>query len=158
MTRISTCADGNGTSDQHQGQEDGLLPVEQMYLDAIGQIRLNPTRALTRLQAMVDLFNQPGDDTGRRGQCLTLARRRLAQLRKEVEKHVPDQLAVLREHLAAADAMRKSEPGRARAMYQAMIELYGDKPWAAEPVGRARQALEKMPRVACTAGLLGFGM
>ena len=100
---------------------------------------------MTKLQALVDLYNQPGDETGATGQCLTLARRRLAQLRKEVEKHVPDQLAVLREHLAAADAMRQSEPGRARAMYQAVIELYGDKPWAAEPVGRARQAMEKKP-------------
>ena len=56
-----------------------------------------------------------------------------------------DQLDMLREHLAAADAMRQSEPERARAMYQAVIELYGDKPWAAEAVGRARKALAKKP-------------
>ena len=34
---------------------DRLLPIEQMYLEAIGDVRLNPTRTMTKLQALVDL-------------------------------------------------------------------------------------------------------
>ena len=31
-------------------------------------------------------------------------------------------------------------------MYRAVIELYGNKPWAADAVRRAREALKKTPR------------
>ena len=124
---------------------DGLSPIEQMYLEAIGHARLNPTEAMLRLQTLVDLYNEPADETGPTGQCLVLARHRLVQLRKEVEKQAAGQLALLRERLNAADAMRQREPERAQKTYRAVIELYGDKPWAAEAVGRAREAMEKNP-------------
>ena len=47
--------------------------------------------------------------------------------------------------LNAADALRQSEPDRAEAMYRAIVELYGNKPWAADVVRRARNALKKRP-------------
>jgi eukaryotic-like serine/threonine-protein kinase len=134
--------------DQHvkgRMRVNGLLPIERMYLEAIGHARLNPTLAMTKLQALLDLYNQPGDETGATGQCLIVARRRLAQLRTEVDKFAADQLAVLREHLKAADAMRQTDPQQARIMYRAVVELYADKPWAAEAVHHARESLQKLP-------------
>ena len=50
---------------------------------------------------------------------------------------------MLQDRLDAADALRKSEPERAKAMYRAVVELYGEKPWAADAVRRARDALQK---------------
>jgi broad specificity phosphatase PhoE len=41
------------------------------------------------------------------------------------------------------DQARSSAPQRAKAMYRAAIELYGDKPWAAAAVRRAREALSE---------------
>jgi len=37
--------------------------------------------------------------------------------------------------------MSQVDPDEAEAMYRAAIELYGDKPWAAEAVERARTKL-----------------
>jgi eukaryotic-like serine/threonine-protein kinase len=122
-----------------------LSPMEQMYWEAAGNARLNPTKAMTELQAMIDLYEQPGEEKGKTKRCLAAARLRLRDLRVEVKKLAGDQCAVLRERLDAADSLRAREPERARAMYRAVVALYGDKPWAAEPVRRARKALDDMP-------------
>jgi hypothetical protein len=66
-------------------------------------------------------------------------------LHKEVDDRAKAQLGPLEERLKSADELRESDPERARAMYRAVVELYGDKPWAAEPVRRAREALEEEP-------------
>ncbi len=49
-----------------------LLPVERAYLEAINDDHLNPERAVTKLQALVDLYAQPKSDTGPTGECITL--------------------------------------------------------------------------------------
>jgi hypothetical protein len=126
------------------GTED-LLPVERAYLEAINYVRLDPARGMAKLQSLVDLYDHSGRDTGPTGQCITLALRRLTQLQKEIDEHAGAERALLDNRLDAADAMRVSEPRRAQAMYQAVIELYGHKPWAADAVRRARASLEKKP-------------
>ncbi len=131
-----------------RGQEGakGLSPIEQLYLEAITIARYDPVRGMAKLQAIVDLNNQPGDNAGPAGQCLTLAKRKLAQLQHQVKKNASDQLIALKERLQAADAMRAGDPQTAQAMYRAVIELYSEKPWAAEAVALARKALnEKSP-------------
>ncbi len=102
---------------------------------------------MAKLQALIDLYGGAEDNAGPTGQCLTLARRRLAQLRAELEneKYTVEQLTALRERLDAADALRPRDPERARAMYRAVVELYGDKSWAAEATRRAREALTEKP-------------
>ncbi len=122
--------------------EEDLSPIAQMYLDAISDLRFDPARGMAKLQALTDLCNHTEGDTGPTGQYLALAQRRLARLRKELEKHANDQLALLRERLDAADAMRQSDPKQARAIYRAVVELYGERPWAAEVVRRARESLD----------------
>jgi len=128
-----------------RGQEGskGLSPIEQLYLEALTISRYDPVRAIAKLRAIVDLNNQPGDNAGPAGQCLTLARRKLDQLQNQVKKNSADQLAILKDRLHAADAMRANDPETAQAMYRAVIELYSDKPWAAEAVDIARKALNQ---------------
>ncbi len=120
-----------------------LSPLEQMYLEAISQVRLNPTQATTQLQAMIDLFGDSEEERGATKQCLDAARRRLATLRVEVKQLADDQSAAIGERLDAADAIQTDDPDRARAIYRAVVELYSDKPWAAELVRRAHESLEK---------------
>ena len=82
----------------------------------------------------------PATRPGRPGRCLILARRRLAELRESLAKQATGELAVVEERLDAANALRNRSPQTARAMYQAVVELYAGKPWAAAAVGRARKA------------------
>jgi hypothetical protein len=122
---------------------DNLPPIKQLYLEAMSYARFDPTRAMTKLQALIDLYHQPMDDRGQTELCLALARHQLAQLSKEVEKLAAEQRSMLQERLDSADALRKNDPERAKATYRAVVELYGEKPWAADAVLRARKALQK---------------
>ncbi|MBN2473792.1 MAG: protein kinase [Pirellulales bacterium] len=120
---------------------DRMLPIERAYLEAINYVRLDPERAMAKLEALLELYNHRHDMTGPTGKCLELARRRLASLREQLDPEMAQHLALVQSRLRVADELRQSEPQRARAMYRAVIELYQDKPWAADAVRRARQAL-----------------
>jgi serine/threonine-protein kinase len=123
------------------GGTDDLVPVERAYLDAINYARLDPERGMAKLQALIDLYNHRAGSSGPTGMCLELARRRLEQLREELGRQTAQQLALVQDRLDQAGQFSQTEPDRARAMYRAMIELYADKPWAAELVRQARDAL-----------------
>jgi hypothetical protein len=115
--------------------------VERAYVEAINYVRLDPELAVAKLQAIVDLYAEPGNDTGPTGRCLVLARRRLAELRASLAKQAAGELTVIEERLDAADAIRKRSPQTAETMYRAVVELYAGKPWAAAAVVRARKAI-----------------
>ncbi|MCD4726432.1 MAG: hypothetical protein K8R46_02135, partial [Pirellulales bacterium] len=124
------------------GGADNLQPIERAYLEAIRYIRLDKELGATRLRAIIDLFGRPGDDAEPTRQCLILAQRQLEKLKKETGKFVAEQLDLLNERLDAADALLTSDPGRAKEMYRAVVILYAEKPWAADAVRRARDAIE----------------
>ena len=116
---------------------DNLLPIEQEYLEAIRYLDLEPEWGATRLQALIDLYDRKGDASGPTGQCLTLARRRLARIHQEIDQYSQDQLALLQERLAEADALRTTNPKTAESVYRAVVELYDKKAWAHDAVRRA---------------------
>jgi hypothetical protein len=125
------------------GLSESLLPVEQAYLDALNYSRLDPALGMAKFQALIDLYGEQTDAVGPTGQCLELARRQLARLHEQFEPLAVEQLSTVKSRLDRADQLRRTEPGRARAMYRAVIELYASKPWATAAVRRAREALEK---------------
>ena len=121
---------------------DHLTPIERLYLEAMSHARFEPDQAIAKLRALIDLYSLPEKDRGNTALCLALAQRQLARLTKQLEKTVAEERVKLKEKLDAADALRKSDPNRAKAMYRAIVELYGEKPWAAAAVRRAREALK----------------
>jgi hypothetical protein len=121
-----------------------LLPVEQIYLTALSNVRLNPTEALTQLQALVDLYGRQEKKNDSTTRCLQLARLKIEQLEKDVAKLSKEQLDMLKERLNAADALRTRDPEEARKVYRSVVALFADKPWAAELVARANKSLQEI--------------
>jgi serine/threonine-protein kinase len=121
---------------------DPLLPVERDYLEAIHYARFDPQQAMRKLQAILDLYDQRADPAGPVGQCLALVRRRLERLRDQVERQAPRQIELVEKRLTQAESLWASEPERARAICAAVVELFSEKPWAAELVARARRDLQ----------------
>jgi eukaryotic-like serine/threonine-protein kinase len=117
-------------------------PIEQAYAEAMNYVQLDSEVGRAKLQAIVDLYGQPGRDLGQSELCLILVRRHLAQLDEEVKRRAAEDLESLNSRIDAADALRPDDPKRAEAMYRAVVELYGEKPWAADTVRRARNALK----------------
>ena len=50
----------------------GSIPLAQLYFEAMIYAQTDPTRAIAKLQAILDLHHQPADDSGQTGQCLAL--------------------------------------------------------------------------------------
>jgi hypothetical protein len=124
-----------------------LQPVERAYSEAMNYVRMDPEIGVAKLQAILDLYDQPGRNSGTSGECLILVQRRLTQLRDEIKKRSAEQLELIEGRLKSADELRSSDPAKAEAMYRAVIELYAEKPWAAEAVRRARDAVHKIAPV-----------
>ncbi len=121
---------------------ENLSPIEHDYLEAIRYTRLDPQRGMAMLSALIDLYGQRQDTSGPIGKCLELARRRLEKLQKELHEQTVRHVTLVEGRLKLAERIRPDDPDRARRMYQAVIELYEDKPWAADLVRRARKALQ----------------
>jgi len=139
---------------------ESLLPIERAYLDALNYVQVDRDLGMKKLQALLDLYGhqeagsaRPGsrppgakprrDDPGPVGQCLELARRRLARLRQQNEASTADHLDLIQSRLDEADRISRQDPERARTMRQAVVELYEHKSWAAAAVDRARKALQE---------------
>ena len=121
---------------------ESLLPIERDYLETINYVRLDPELGMAKLRALVDLYEQDSGGSGPAAMCLKLARRRLAQLHQQFDRHTAGRRDHVLARLDRADAIRQTDPPRARAMYRAVIELYQDKPWAGDVLRRARAGLE----------------
>jgi hypothetical protein len=119
-----------------------IQPIERAYLDAIEQASNNPELGVLKLQAVIDLYGTRSDKSLPSGFCIELARRHLAQIRKEIADTAAEQLPLLEGLLDRADSIKEEEPDRANAMYRAVIELYRDHSWAASAVQRAQAALK----------------
>jgi len=123
---------------------EGLLPIERAYLAAIRLARIDPDEGVAKLQALVDLYGPGADPAGREGLCVEAARRRLDRLGEQIEEQAPAHLAMIEQRLRKAGQLRADNPQEAQKMYRGVVELYGDKPWAAAAVEKARQALGEL--------------
>ncbi len=122
-----------------------LLPIEQAYIDAMHDARASPERTAARLEAILALYGQE-EASGPTGLCLELARRRLDEVRQQLADNARQHLALLEERLRAAAQRQDEQPGEARRIYEAILELYDEKPWAADAVRQAREGLSQLQR------------
>lgn len=119
-----------------------LLPIEQAYLEAMHDARTNLERTAAKLEALLALYSQV-EASGPTGLCLELAGRRLDEVRQQLADDAQQHLALLEERLRAA-AEKQDNPGEVRKIYEAIIELYQEKPWAAGPVREAQERLKQL--------------
>jgi len=119
-----------------------LLPIERAYVEAINYASIDPERGLAKLQALVELYSDRTDLSGPAGKCLELVRRRYERLSQQFAAASEDSREELEGRLRRAEEIRQENPDAARAILKGLIELYQDKPWAAEAVAQARAALD----------------
>jgi serine/threonine protein kinase len=114
-------------------------PVERAYREALFYKIPDPDTALARFQALLDLYgHDPGADDN---EWIRLARSEVAFLGNQLAEDHRKDLAAIEAQLAAAEAARASDPAAARKAWQAIVTLYGDKPWAGPLVTQARHEL-----------------
>ncbi|MFO0897082.1 MAG: serine/threonine-protein kinase [Pirellulales bacterium] len=131
--------------------KDKLLPVERAYLEAASYVSSDPDRAMTKLRALVTLYDDGEDQTMPARRCVELAKRQLADLAAAANDYVPAQRELLVSQLERAGKIAESDPAKARAIYQSVIELHGDKSWANDLVTQAKEALARKDKVQVSA-------
>jgi serine/threonine-protein kinase len=137
----------------------GLLPVEDLYLQATDAAATSPEKSLAIFESLIDLYgpdstiaaqstskNTQHDSNDRTNAVVQLARRRIEKMRTEVAQHHQSKMAALNERLAAAERLAATNPDQAMAMYRAIITLHQDESWAAPAVEKARTQLSALKR------------
>jgi hypothetical protein len=109
----------------------------------------DPQEALARFEAIVAVY---GGDTGseesalqqkRDAQCVELAKKQIERLSKAATQAAEEQKTLLASQLARANDLVETDPAAARAIWQGIVTLYADKPWAESLVKEARAKLER---------------
>jgi serine/threonine-protein kinase len=121
---------------------EGMPLVEQTYLEAMQTARKDPSRAAEQLRWLIAAFGTQAEDDDVRA-CIELARKQLERLEKIAEQTAAEHRQTLRQRLDAADALRDDDPNTAREIWQGLVSLYQDQPWAAEAVAEAQKRLQE---------------
>ena len=120
-----------------------LTPVEQAYFEAVRYSHLDADRGAAKLAALVALYGERSHTSPQVRQYVELAERRLERLRAQIERHADDELRFIHTRLDQAQQRAADDPAAARAIALSVVELYGDKSWAAEVVATARELAEQ---------------
>jgi serine/threonine protein kinase len=122
-------------------KNEALAPIERAYIEAMGYVNLDPTLGRKKLQSLLDLFRDVPESNKRARECLNLARRQLDRLQQQAAAQDDDDRKLIETQLAHAEALQDADPDGAARIRRAVVELYGDEPWAEPLVRTAREAL-----------------
>jgi len=124
-------------------RSNSLTVFEADFVEADNQARFEPEAGLRKMQALVEVY---GSESEANQDLLELARHRVEKLRKQVKQHTEEHLQLLERQLDRADELSDGNPGAAQAIWQAVVELYDGRSWAAAAVERARAAIAEVPK------------
>jgi serine/threonine-protein kinase len=128
-------------------QGESAHPAAAIYAEAIAQSEGNPARSvalLTDLLALYKVGDTPDDTPEADRPYVVLAERQLGIMRKALAKQSAELLPALKQRLAAADKLEAENPERAARMYEALVDIYGDDPWANVVVEHAKARLKAL--------------
>jgi serine/threonine-protein kinase len=124
-------------------RDASLLPIERDCIEALNQISLDPQRAADELRALVHVYASADFKDDRVVQVLEIARRQLARLEQQAREQSPAYLSAIDRSLKRAGQLQSEDLEQARAIWQSIITLYQDKPWATDRVQKARRELKQ---------------
>jgi len=116
---------------------DGGTLVRRAYLDAMSYAKLNPELAVQKLGAIIDLYGNDDQLSRDDRETLESARSQWKLFQTQIAHRTEADTRQLLARLDAADRLQNSDPATARAVREAIVRLYSDKPWAAAIVARA---------------------
>jgi serine/threonine protein kinase len=122
-------------------RDETLSPIEHDYLEAMNYLPINPDVTASRLQAIIDLYGTQQSRSEVTADCVELAKRELKHLRDQSTKASSEYLRMISANLQRARQLQQASPDEAKAIWQSIITLYSDKPWATKQVAEARAAL-----------------
>jgi serine/threonine protein kinase len=127
-----------------RGMQDELKqthPIQRAYVEAKRYVLIDPEMALAKFSALIDVYDDATDSDVTR-HYVKLARQQRDRVQKQIDRYAPEGRKLVESRITRAALIATENPALARRIYQGVIELYGEKPWAADLVARARAALD----------------
>ncbi len=126
-----------------RGMQDDLKqshPIQRAYVEAKRYVLIDPEMALAKFSAMIDVYDDATDSDVAK-QYVKRARQQRDRLQKQIDGYAPEGRKLVESRIERAAEVAAENPTLARRIYLGVIELYGEKPWAADLVAKARAAL-----------------
>ncbi len=113
-----------------------LSATEQLYVSALRGAEDNPEQSLAQFNSLAQLLSEGSDDsqTG----LTASAKRQAARIRKRLAAEEKELAPLIAKRLASAESLLAKEPAAASEICQAVIDLVGNRTWAAKLVEQAR--------------------
>ncbi len=127
-----------------EDESQQATPIQRAFSDARRQALTSPDVALARFQAIIDLYDDGPATSENAARYVKLARQQHERLEQRVGKFIEDSRTLVIGRLDKADALAASDPNAARRMYEGVLALYQNKPWAADLVERSQAGLAKV--------------
>ncbi|REK19525.1 MAG: serine/threonine protein kinase [Planctomycetota bacterium] len=121
-------------------------PVQRAYAEAKRYLLVSPETAMAKFQALIDVYDDGQDGSELTQRYVRLARLEQQRLQKRVARYIDEGRLLVEARLEKAEKLAADDPAAARKMYEGIVELYGDKPWADSLVRRAKDALAEAPQ------------
>jgi hypothetical protein len=115
-------------------------PLQRAYAEALRYSLVSPEQGLAKFAALVDAYDDGADGSETARHYVRLAKGQKARLEKRVDRYIEEGRKLIESRLAKADKLAGDNPAAAHKIYQGIIELYRDKPWADDLVRRAQGA------------------
>lgn len=122
----------------------GLHPVELIYLDAMKTNEYDPGAARDKLQGLILVYGPSDTQQGDVARCLVLAERRLKQLNSALASRSKQQTILIRERLEYANQIASDDPNRAERIYRGVIQLLEGEAWGANMLNEAQMRLQDL--------------
>ncbi len=126
-------------------------PIQRAYTEAKRLVLLNPELALAKFAALIDVYDDGDASSEVTRHYLRLARQQHNRVQKQMDAYVDDGRKLVESRIAKAAQIAADNPALARKIYSGIIELYGEKSWAADLVEQAKAALRAAPDPQATA-------
>jgi serine/threonine-protein kinase len=131
-------------ADSVRGRQDDLKqthPIQRAYVEAKRHVPIDPEVALAKFSALIDVYDDDSTDSDVTRHYVKLARQQRDRVQKQIDSYAPEGRKLVESRIARAAEVAADNPTLARRIYRGVIELYGEKPWAADLVAQARAAL-----------------
>jgi serine/threonine-protein kinase len=121
-------------------------PIERAYSEARRHVPFSPDVAMEKFQALIDVYDDGQQNSEVAQRYVRLARQQKARLQERVDRYVDEGRKLIESRLDKAASLAADDPPAARKIYEGVVELYRDKPWAGDLVRRAQDALAEAPK------------
>jgi serine/threonine-protein kinase len=124
-----------------EAEESG--PIARAYAEAKRSMLFNPELAAAKFQALIDTYDDGESGSKLAQKFVRLARVQQKRLAPRVDRYIDEGRKLIESRLDKAASLVDANPQAARRIYAGVVELYRDKPWAADLVRQAALALPK---------------